>query len=111
MVAVAVLVSSITTKYPGATIVPNHQTTIEIANYLTANNLAPSPPPINTVFDLPEMRNDRFVGREDVLETLKSLLEDSEKNNKSGRVVVTGLGGIGKTQVALEYCYRNRGRY
>src|SRR4051794_11371878 len=33
----------------------------------------PAPPPA-TVFDVPETRNDRFVGREDVLEMLESLL-------------------------------------
>lgn len=59
-----------------------------------------------TYFDLPEAENRRFVGRDDVFEKLQSLLENRE-GSSCKRVAFTGLGGMGKTQVALKYCYRN----
>src|SRR3954451_9365041 len=70
----------------------------------------PLPPP-TTIFDLPETRNDRFVGREDALEKIRSLLEEAKKKSAGRRIAIMGLGGMGKTQVALEYCYRNRDDY
>jgi len=52
---------------------------------------------------LPQVRNPNFCGRQRVLETMhKSLMSGG-----SGRVqVVYGAGGVGKTQLALEYAYR-----
>ncbi|MFC9328437.1 FxSxx-COOH system tetratricopeptide repeat protein [Kitasatospora sp. NPDC057015] len=49
-------------------------------------------------------RNTQFTGREDVLEALRKSL---------GRrpVVLLGLGGIGKTQLALEYAHRYASQY
>lgn len=52
-------------------------------------------------------RNPRFVGRQDEIAQLEELLtmQDGPK-----RIAITGLGGIGKTQVALEVAYRIRDR-
>ncbi|KAK6832647.1 hypothetical protein RU639_003908 [Aspergillus parasiticus] len=52
-------------------------------------------------------RNPRFVGRQDEIAQLGELLtmQDGPK-----RIAITGLGGIGKTQVALEVAYRIRDR-
>ncbi|KAL2194472.1 hypothetical protein P885DRAFT_71243 [Corynascus similis CBS 632.67] len=52
---------------------------------------------------VPYPRNDSFVGRADVLESLKQLLV---KSASQARAALYGLGGIGKTQIALEYAYR-----
>jgi tetratricopeptide (TPR) repeat protein len=46
-----------------------------------------------------------FTGREDVLKRLTDELA------RDSRVVVTGLGGIGKSHAVLEYARRNRARY
>jgi transcriptional regulator with XRE-family HTH domain len=58
-----------------------------------------------------EERNSFFTGRETILQQLH---EAFGKGNKSslGRVqIITGLAGVGKTQVALEYAYRSRQHY
>jgi hypothetical protein len=52
------------------------------------------------------LRNRRFTGRTEVLEALWGRLA-------AGPVAVRGLGGVGKSQLALEYAHRMRqsGRY
>ncbi|KFY94077.1 hypothetical protein V500_03423 [Pseudogymnoascus sp. VKM F-4518 (FW-2643)] len=52
---------------------------------------------------LPRAQN--FVGRDEELAQLTKSLEAGNK------VVIAGLGGIGKSQIALEYCYRYRKKY
>jgi hypothetical protein len=51
---------------------------------------------------IPFSRNPRFVGRDIELETLQAKLLTSIGTRK---VAVVGLGGIGKTQVALKFAY------
>jgi len=57
-------------------------------------------------FNVPNRRSRHFVGREDVLD--KILGYHSTDCTTSKVVVLRGLGGQGKTQVALEYCQRRR---
>jgi tetratricopeptide (TPR) repeat protein len=54
---------------------------------------------------VPVGRNSKFSGREDDLVKLEGLLFS---NNEFSKAAVYGLGGIGKTQVALELAYRTR---
>jgi hypothetical protein len=53
----------------------------------------------------PYRRNARFVGREEELTEMQRVLD------RDGRVFVTGMGGMGKTQLVVEYVYRNEGRF
>ena len=58
--------------------------------------------------NLPD-RNAYFAGREDILQSISSAFE-----KKEGVVLtqtVSGLGGIGKTQTAIEFAYRYASRY
>ncbi|HEY2911783.1 MAG TPA: FxSxx-COOH system tetratricopeptide repeat protein [Candidatus Angelobacter sp.] len=57
------------------------------------------------VFYMRHERNPVFTGREEVLEMLRTQLI------RSGRQAIYGLGGIGKTQIAVEYAYRYRHDY
>jgi tetratricopeptide (TPR) repeat protein len=57
------------------------------------------------VFNLPFPRNPFFTGREDQLEAIHLAL------TSRGRAGLSGLGGIGKTQTALEYAYRHQSEY
>ena len=64
--------------------------------------------PVNTI--LPLHRNDEFVGREDVLLQIASALGEAPKHGRAPAAAITGIGGMGKTQTAVEFCYRY-GRY
>lgn len=61
---------------------------------------APSMP-----WNVPHQRNDAFTGREEILTQLHADLE------KKGKQALYGLGGVGKTQIAVEYAYRHREEY
>lgn len=63
------------------------------------------------IFELPWPRNQFFVGRDDVLETLEVSFRQREADQLPQIAAITGLGGIGKTQTALEYAYRSRGQH
>jgi tetratricopeptide (TPR) repeat protein len=60
--------------------------------------------PKSALSNLPE-RNPFFTGRERVLMQLQEALA------ARGQAAVTGLGGVGKTQTALEYAYRHLEEY
>ncbi|MGG2087921.1 FxSxx-COOH system tetratricopeptide repeat protein [Priestia aryabhattai] len=58
---------------------------------------------------MPYKRNPFFLGREGELVTIeKSLLP---QNSVTVIQAVSGLGGVGKTQIAVEYCYRKKDSY
>ncbi|KAG6357656.1 hypothetical protein INS49_013535 [Diaporthe citri] len=50
-----------------------------------------------------------FQGREEVLLRIDEALEGPD--NKLRSVLIHGLGGVGKTQTALNYAHRNAGKY
>ncbi len=62
------------------------------------------PPP-----NLPFGRNPNFTGREDLLDRLHHNLTAGETTAITQ--AIAGLGGVGKTQLALEYCHRHRDEY
>ncbi len=64
-------------------------------------------PPWNVPFE----RNPFFTGREQVLQDLRDdLVRDSQAALSQTRAI-SGLGGVGKTQTAVEYAYRHRDDY
>lgn len=75
-----------------------------------------SSPEASGLWNVPYVRNPHFTGREELLEQLARYLafEDTSEGATTRRAVlsqpqaVRGLGGIGKTQIAVEYAYRAR---
>jgi uncharacterized protein YjbI with pentapeptide repeats len=61
------------------------------------------------VWNVPYPRNPQFTGRGDVIARLAAEL--SSGSATAVTQAIAGLGGIGKTQLSLEYCYRHRDSY
>lgn len=60
---------------------------------------------VGTKHIIPFIRNAKFVGRESVINNLEQKFSLSEH-----RAALYGLGGVGKTQIALEYIFRLKER-
>ena len=75
-----------------------------------------SPPEPLALWTVPYLRNPHFTGRDEMLSQLARHLsfEPSDDATTTRRTVLSqpqvmkGLGGIGKTQIAVEYAYRSR---
>lgn len=67
-------------------------------------------PKFEVPFQLPVLRNKVFKGREDLLEKIHKIVKPG--SSKERRVAVLhGLGGIGKSQLSIEYAYRHHSLY
>ncbi len=63
------------------------------------------------VWNLPYTRNALFTGRENLLQQLHANLASNKAAILTQPQAISGLGGIGKTQTAVEYAYRHRDDY
>ena len=63
------------------------------------------------LWNVPYRRNPFFTGREDVLKRLHDALKSGKAAALTQPLAISGLGGIGKTQTAIEYAYRYRDEY
>jgi len=61
------------------------------------------------ICNLPHLRNPNFTGREEILTALADALTSGQAAALTQAVV--GLGGVGKTQIAMEYAYRYAADY
>ena len=93
--------------------IPSGKKLRRIADYFKLNKeeeeelyraAAQAPPRIH---NLPFLKNPFFTGRKTHLEQLGKLLQETGTVEITQAVSISGLGGIGKTQLALEYAHRN----
>lgn len=59
--------------------------------------------------NLPYAKNKKFYGREDILHQIEGSLSSSTESPAS--VLLHGLGGIGKTEIALAYAWQNLAKF
>ncbi|KAJ5883102.1 uncharacterized protein N7473_009988 [Penicillium subrubescens] len=69
---------------------------------LRSGSLSSQPPSYAPVFMVPFQRDPKFLERQSIMENIKS------KFKTARRVALAGLGGVGKSQIAIEHCYRFR---
>ena len=65
-------------------------------------------PPPKGHWMVPFDRNEGFVGREDIMHDILERIPPNKVRDTCQRTVVEGLGGVGKTQIALEAAFRLR---
>src|SRR4051812_35564698 len=63
------------------------------------------------MFQVPFLNNDNFVGRHDILAKIDDDIRKNKSNNVCVPIVLKGLGGMGKSQLMLKYCYSHRKEY
>ena len=63
----------------------------------------------STIFNVPHPRNPNFTGRDRLLESLHQSLKSSNPANRFQAIY--GMGGVGKTHLAVEYAHRRREDY
>src|SRR5579859_8035327 len=56
-------------------------------------------------------QNPHFTGRDELLTQLREKLLSKRPKQYNHRVAIYGMGGVGKTQIAIEYVYRFRQSY
>ena len=66
---------------------------------------------LNDKFMVPYQRNVNFTGRKSLLTELRAKLCDIAPASWNHRVALYGLGGVGKTQLALEYVHSHKDDY
>ncbi|KAF1809666.1 HET-domain-containing protein [Eremomyces bilateralis CBS 781.70] len=74
----------------------------ELERY-SENHQQPKTPLENPTWVVPFERNSRFTGREPELARLEEMLFSK---HRTAKLAITGLGGVGKTQLVIELLYR-----
>ena len=89
-------------------VVGDHNT-IQQHYYAASDSLSSTPPA--PLWNVPFSPNPFFTGREEILGQIRARFQTDQVAALSQPQAMSGLGGIGKTQIALEYAHRYRHNY
>ena len=103
--ATTLLLNGVKTERAKPSIAPAFPSTPSVSQ----KNPKPFPGNLPPVWKVPFNQNLQFTGREELLLNLHQSLNSG--NNAALTQAIAGLGGIGKTQLALEYTYRYKSDY
>jgi len=73
--------------------------------------LKPSGPSKQVIRMIPYCQNEGFFGRQEILDNISKALDPGRSPKRQHKFALYGLGGCGKTQVALEYVYSHFDEY
>jgi tetratricopeptide (TPR) repeat protein len=94
-------------KLEGRGVRPKHRPAFP--NKDAASTRPAFPGKLPPIWNIPEARNPYFTGRDEMLRRLHEDLVSCEQAALTQ--AISGLGGVGKTQLALEYAYRHANEY
>src|SRR5579859_5509385 len=60
------------------------------------------------IFIVPYPHNPQFTGRSDILTAIHNHLVVNSRQGFTASYALHGLGGVGKTQIAIEYAYEHK---
>lgn len=66
---------------------------------------------LTLIWNIPHLRNPTFIDREELLKQMSDVLKKNASTAPSQRLAISGLGGVGKTQLAVEYAHRHQQDY
>jgi tetratricopeptide (TPR) repeat protein/predicted MPP superfamily phosphohydrolase len=66
---------------------------------------------ISSYWNIPHRRNEFFSGRRTILDTLHDGLTHDSERQSPYIVGLIGLGGVGKTQISIEFAYSHRSEF
>jgi hypothetical protein len=66
-------------------------------------------PKLPSVFTVPYPPNPQFIGRTEILELVHRHLDPNEKPAFTKSFALHGLGGVGKTRIAIQYISTPKG--
>src|SRR4051812_17076854 len=63
------------------------------------------------MFHVPFPQNNNFIGRHDILAEIEAVVHKNQTASGCVPTILKGLGGMGKSQLMLKYCYTHRKEY